>query len=222
MFELKEQDVLFEKNTEKITRNDFVVQKAQVDYYMFTKRIMDVVLSIVGLVLSLPVFVLISIIIKLDSPGPIFYFQERVGHKGKNFRIIKFRSMNTDAEKAGAQWALNNDPRVTRIGNFIRKTRIDELPQLINVLKGEMSLIGPRPERPIFTIQFNKEIPGFVHRLEIKPGVTGWAQVNGGYNITPKEKLQLDLFYIKKMSFWLDIRILMRTVKVVITGDGAR
>lgn len=130
--------------------------------------------------------------------------------------------MGVNAEKNGAQWATKNDPRVTKVGAFIRKTRIDELPQLFNVLKGDMSLIGPRPERPMFTAQFNEEIPGFIDRLQVKPGITGWAQVNGGYDITPREKLELDRYYINNMSFWLDLKIILKTIKVCITGDGAR
>lgn len=141
---------------------------------------------------------------------------------GKRFEIIKLRSMRTDAEKNGPQWAAKNDPRVTRVGKFIRKTRIDELPQLINILRGDMSLIGPRPERPVFTEKFDKEIPGFKKRLLVKPGLTGWAQVNGGYEMTPAEKFELDMFYIQNQSFKMDMQILFRTVWVVVSGNGAR
>jgi lipopolysaccharide/colanic/teichoic acid biosynthesis glycosyltransferase len=162
------------------------------------------------------------IAIKLESPGPVFYKQERVGLNGKRFEIIKLRSMRTDAEKNGPQWAAKNDPRVTRVGKFIRKTRIDELPQLINILRGDMSLIGPRPERPVFTEKFDKEIPGFKKRLLVKPGLTGWAQVNGGYEMTPAEKFELDMFYIQNQSFKMDMQILFRTVWVVVSGNGAR
>lgn len=190
--------------------------------YLMVKNLVDFILALIGLILTFPLLLLVCIAIKLDSPGPVFYFQERVGLNGKHFKIIKFRSMKLDAEKNGAQWAQQNDPRVTKIGSFIRKTRIDEIPQLINILKGEMSLIGPRPERPIFTTKFNEEIPGFTYRLKVKPGVTGWAQINGGYDITPKEKLDLDVFYIRKMSIWLDIYILLQTIRVVLTGEGAR
>ncbi|MCC3356091.1 exopolysaccharide biosynthesis polyprenyl glycosylphosphotransferase [Bacillus sp. REN16] len=191
-------------------------------YYIIIKRFMDILLSIIGLVITLPLLLSISLLIKIETPGPVFYLQERVGKNGKYFNVIKLRSMNVDAERNGAQWAHKNDPRVTKIGSFIRKTRIDELPQLINVIKGDMSLIGPRPERPLFTAQFNDEIPGFVNRLSVKPGVTGWAQINGGYDITPKEKLELDLYYIENCSITMDLKIIIRTVQVVLTGEGAR
>jgi len=190
--------------------------------YRLLKTIFDFCFALAGLVITLPLLVLFCILIKLESKGPAFYTQERMGKNGKSFYIIKLRSMVTDAEVKGAQWAQKNDPRVTRIGIFIRKTRIDELPQLINILKGDMSLIGPRPERPIFTEQFNREISGFTNRLAIKPGITGWAQVNGGYEITPKKKLALDIYYIENQSFLIDFTILIKTVKVVLTGNGAR
>lgn len=190
--------------------------------YTISKRILEILFSIGLLLFTLPVLILTAILIKLESPGPIFYRQERNGLNGRIFSVIKFRSMRSDAEKNGPQWAAKNDARVTRVGQFIRKTRIDELPQLINVLRGEMSLIGPRPERPMFTEQFEKEIPGFKKRLLVKPGLTGWAQVNGGYDITPKEKLELDMYYIEKQSLRLDLQILLRTVWVVLTGNGAR
>lgn len=190
--------------------------------YLAMKRVFEVVFSIGLLLFTFPVLILTALAIKLESPGPIFYRQARNGLNGRIFHVIKFRSMRVDAEKNGPQWAEKNDSRVTRVGQFIRKTRIDELPQLINVLRGEMSLIGPRPERPMFTEQFEKEIPGFKNRLLVKPGLTGWAQVNGGYDITPKEKLELDLYYIENQSFTLDLQILLKTVWVVLSGSGAR
>lgn len=190
--------------------------------YPYVKRGLEVLFSIALLLFTLPVMLLVAVAIKLESPGPIFYKQVRVGLKGRNFEVIKLRSMRTDAEKNGPQWASKNDPRVTRVGQFIRKTRIDELPQLVNILRGDMSLIGPRPERPVFTDQFEKEIPGFKKRLEVKPGLTGWAQVNGGYEATPEEKLRLDLYYIEKQSLKLDLKIIWKTVLVVLTGNGAR
>ncbi|MFP7221458.1 sugar transferase [Priestia filamentosa] len=190
--------------------------------YLTIKRLLDVILALVGFIVVSPVIILFIILIRLETPGSPLFFQERVGLNGKYFYIIKLRSMGIEAEKDGAKWAEKNDPRVTRIGAFIRKTRIDELPQLINVIKGDMSLIGPRPERPIFTAQFNEDIPGFIYRLKVKPGLTGWAQINGGYEITPKEKLLLDQYYIQNQNFILDLKILFLTIKICITGDGAR
>jgi len=190
--------------------------------YPYIKRFIDILLSLIVLPVVLPIILIFSIAIKLETPGPAFFLQERVGLHGKYFKIVKLRSMGVNAEWNGAQWATKNDPRVTKVGAFIRKTRIDELPQLFNVLKGDMSLIGPRPERPIFTAQFNEEIPGFIDRLQVKPGITGWAQVNGGYDVTPREKLELDRYYINNISFWLDLKIILKTVKVCLTGDGAR
>ena len=188
----------------------------------YFKRFIDLLLCSLGIIFALPVILITAIFIKIDSNGPIFYVQERLGLGGKVFKLIKLRSMSVDAEKDGMQWAQSNDPRVTRVGQFIRKTRIDELPQLFNVLKGDMSLIGPRPERPEFTVQFEKEIPGFINRLSVMPGLTGWAQVNGGYDISPKEKLELDLEYIEKQSIKLDILIIYKTIQTVLTGEGAR
>ncbi|MGD6846226.1 sugar transferase [Rossellomorea aquimaris] len=190
--------------------------------YLMVRRLFDIVLAIAGLVVAFPLLVIFSIAIKLDTKGTVFFRQVRVGVKGKYFQLLKLRTMEMDAEKDGPRWAVNNDPRVTRIGKYLRKTRIDELPQLINVLKGDMSIIGPRPERPIFTEIFNQKTPGFIKRLAIKPGLTGWAQVNGGYDITPEEKLAYDLEYIRKRSFFLDVKILLLTFKVVMTGEGAR
>jgi len=186
------------------------------------QRVLDVVLSLVGLVIGIPIMLIFGILIKIEDKGPITYKQERLGKCGKSFYIYKLRSMRLDAEKYGAQWAEKDDPRITKVGKFIRKTRIDEIPQLFNILKGDMGLIGPRPERPNFTAQFNEEIPGFINRLAIKPGLTGWAQVNGGYEVTPEEKLIEDIYYIKNRSVLLDFKILLRTVKVIFTGDGAR
>lgn len=213
------------KKIEQVYNTEQSIKDLNLDshrYYFFAKSIIDFVLAIIGLLISSPILLLFCIIIKLESKGPAFYTQERVGLNGVNFKVIKLRSMHIDAEVKGAQWAMKNDPRVTKIGGVIRKTRIDEIPQLINVLKGEMSLIGPRPERPVFTKQFNNEIPGFTNRLVVKPGVTGWAQVNGGYEISPKEKLQYDLYYINNMSFGMDIKIILKTALVVLTGNGAR
>ncbi|WP_095902654.1 sugar transferase [Clostridioides difficile] len=200
---------------------DYSIVKGTVLFDLY-QRIMDLVLSIIGLVIGLPLIAIFGILIKIEDKGPITYKQERLGKCGRRFYIYKLRSMRTDAEKFGAQWAEKDDPRITKVGKFIRKTRIDEIPQLFNILKGDMGLIGPRPERPNFTVQFNEEIPGFINRLAIKPGLTGWAHVNGGYEITPEEKLKEDIYYIKNRSILLDFKILFKTVKVVLTGDGAR
>lgn len=190
--------------------------------YSSIKRLMDIILSLIGLFITFPVILLFATLIKLETPGTAFYKQERVGLNGKYFYVIKLRSMGMNSEQNGAQWADKNDPRVTKVGIFIRRTRIDELPQLVNILKGDMSLVGPRPERPIFTAKFNDEIPGFIDRLKIKPGLTGWAQVNGGYEITPEEKLYLDLHYINNQTLMLDIKIVLKTIKICFTGEGAR
>ncbi len=191
-------------------------------FYNFYQRTLDIILSLIGLIIGLPLILIFGLLIKLEDKGPMTYKQERVGKDGKVFYIYKLRSMRTDAEKFGAQWATKNDPRITKVGNFIRKTRIDELPQLFNILRGDMSIIGPRPERPSFTIEFNKDIPGFINRLAVRPGLTGWAQVNGGYEMTPEEKLKADIYYMKHRSFFMDMNILLKTVKVVFTGEGAR
>jgi len=213
---------LYDENTIVLDQNIYKQEQYKTRIYPYVKRIFDILISLLSMPIALIIITIFAIIIKIESPGPAFFLQERVGLNGRNFLMIKLRSMRIDAEKNGAQWAAKNDPRVTKVGAFIRKTRIDELPQLFNVLKGDMSLIGPRPERPIFMEQFNKEIPGFVDRLKVRPGITGWAQVNGGYDITPKEKLELDRYYINNISFWLDLKIILKTIKVCITGDGAR
>jgi len=197
------------------------VYTTDIRMYDYVKRFFDIIFSLIGLIIALPIMIIFSILIVLETPGSPIYSQERVGRNGKHFKIYKLRSMYKDAEANGAQWAEEDDPRVTKVGRFMRKTRIDELPQLFNILKGDMSIVGPRPERPIFTYQFNEEIPGFINRLRVKPGLTGWAQVNGGYELTPAEKLEYDLYYIENRSMWLDIKIILKTVKIVLTGDGA-
>ncbi|MDD7182494.1 sugar transferase, partial [Peptostreptococcus porci] len=172
--------------------------------------------------IGVPIILIFGMLIKIEDRGPILYKQERLGKHGREFYVYKLRSMRTDAEKFGAQWAEKDDPRITKVGKFIRKTRIDEIPQLINILKGDMGIIGPRPERSVFTKEFEETFPNFVYRLAIKPGLTGWAQVNGGYEIGPGEKLEYDLYYIKNRSVMLDIKIVLMTAKVIFTGDGAR
>jgi sugar transferase (PEP-CTERM system associated) len=189
------------------------------------KRLFDVVVAGIGLVLAAPLMALVAFAVRLDSPGPFLYRQERAGEFGKPFTILKFRSMRTDAEKHGAQFAADHDPRVTRVGNFIRKTRLDELPQLWNVLVGEMSMVGPRPERPVFLEKLEQRIPYFKQRLYVKPGVTGHAQVRCRYGASTEdmlEKLQYDLYYIQSQSLLFDLSILVDTVKVVLLKIGAR
>jgi sugar transferase (PEP-CTERM system associated) len=190
------------------------------------KRAFDIVCASGLIVLASPVMLLAALAIKLDSRGPVLYRQERVGLNNQPFLVVKFRSMRTDAEKDGkAVWATRNDDRVTRVGKLIRVTRIDELPQLISVLKGDMSLVGPRPERPTFVEQLTQQIPFYAVRHSVKPGVTGWAQVRYQYGSTvedSQEKLQYDLHYVKNHSLWMDLQILFETVHVVLTGKGAR
>lgn len=151
---------------------------------------MDIILSIIGLLIGIPLIIIFSILIYFESPGNVIFKQERVGKGGQIFTLYKLRSMCLDAEKNGQHWAQKNDPRVLKIGKFIRKTRIDEIPQLINILKGEMSIVGPRPEVLKFTVEFNAQYPGFINRLQVNPGLTGLAQVSGGYDIDPGEKLK--------------------------------
>ncbi|WP_119354819.1 TIGR03013 family XrtA/PEP-CTERM system glycosyltransferase [Azohydromonas sediminis] len=190
------------------------------------KRVFDVVCALVLLSLALPVMVVTAIAIKLESRGPVFYRQVRVGYNGKPFEVIKFRSMRSDAEGDGKpRWAKANDDRVTRVGRLIRKLRIDELPQLINVLRGEMSLVGPRPERPYFVEQLTQQVPFYAVRHSMKPGVTGWAQVRYHYGESvedAKRKLEYDLYYVKNHSLFLDLVIILETIAVVLTARGSR
>jgi len=190
------------------------------------KRVFDIVTSIILLALLSPVMIAAMIAIPLDSRGPILYRQRRVGLGGADFMCLKFRSMCVDSEQDGvARWAVPNDPRVTRVGAFMRKTRIDELPQLISVLKGEMSLVGPRPERPVFVEMLTQQIPFYAVRHSVKPGLTGWAQVRYSYGANVEQsmkKLEYDLYYVKNHSLFLDVHILLATVRVVMRGEGAR
>jgi len=190
------------------------------------KRILSTLLSIVLLILSSPILLLAMIAIKLDSKGPVFYKQKRVGQNGRVFKLVKFRSMRQNAEKmTGPVWSTpGNDIRVTRVGRFLRRTRIDELPQIYNILRGDMDMVGPRPERPVFVEQLSKEIPYYPLRHVVRPGVTGWAQVNYGYANKLEqtvEKLQYDLFYIKNLSMVLDLMVIFETVKTVLVRKGS-
>lgn len=190
--------------------------------YRVIKRLMDIVFSGVGLVLAIPLIAVVGCVIRLESKGALIYSQERLGKDGQIFTIYKLRSMYFEPTPGAEQWTEYNDPRITRVGRFIRKMRIDELPQLWNILKGEMSLVGPRPERAFFAAQFAEQIPQYRERLRVKPGLTGWAQVNGGYEIAIEEKLRLDLYYIEHQSLGLDVWILLRTLVIVFTSRGAR
>ena len=189
------------------------------------KRFMDVAIGGILGICALPIGLLAAIAIKLEDHGPIFYSQERIGLYGKPFTVYKFRTMRTDAEKFGAQWATKDDPRITKVGKFLRKTRIDELPQIICVLKGDMSMVGPRPERAVFIGKLREQIPFYISRLKMKPGLTGWAQVRHHYDNSIEDvqiKLQYDMYYYENMSLLLDFQILVRTVYVVLTGKGAQ
>jgi exopolysaccharide biosynthesis polyprenyl glycosylphosphotransferase len=185
----------------------------------------DVVFALFGLLLASPLVLLATVLLRMTSPGPVLYSQTRVGKDGNPFTIYKFRSMRIDAEAmSGAVWSTQNDPRVTPVGRFIRRTRIDELPQLWNVLRGDMSFVGPRPERPEFIAELSRQIPYYGQRHVVRPGLTGWAQVRHGYGATiadAQEKLQYDLFYIKHMSFAFDLYIVFETIKTVLIRSGS-
>lgn len=190
--------------------------------YKKVKRKLELLASILLLVIIIPICLIACIFIVIESSGNPIYIQERVGLNERRFKMYKLRSMYIAAEKNGHQWASKNDQRITKVGRFIRRTRIDELPQIINIIRGEMSFIGPRPERPEFIKEFLKDVPNFNDRLEVRPGITGWAQVNGGYDLSPKEKLGYDVYYIRHESIKLDLLILLKTIKVVWTGNGSR
>ena len=190
-----------------------------------TRQIASTLAAAVGLLLFAPFFPLVMLMVRLSSPGPIFFKQTRVGAGGKHFNVIKFRTMRTDAEAGGAKWATKNDPRVTRIGSFMRKTRIDEVPQLWNVLRGDMGFVGPRPERPEFVPWLAEQLPFYELRHIIRPGLTGWAQVRYGYGATLEEsrtKLEYDLYYVKHASLGLDLLIMFETIKIILHRKGAQ
>lgn len=192
-------------------------------FYKRSKRVMDLLFSLLLFVCFFPLGLLIALCIKLDSGGPIFFSQERLGKKFIPFKMIKFRTMVFDAEKGKPKWADENDPRVTRVGIILRKSRLDELPQLINVIKGDMSFIGPRPERKYFVKELKGKIPFYSLRFSVKPGITGWAQINYPYGASEEDalkKLQYELYYIKNMSLFLDFRILLKTIRIVLFGMG--
>ena len=185
------------------------------------KRTLDIVVASLAILILWPVMLITAVIVKLDSPGPAIYSQVRVGRFGKEFKVHKFRSMRQDAEaKTGPVLAGENDPRITKFGHFMRATRLDELPQLFNVLKGEMSIVGPRPERPFFVEQFIKEKPEYAYRHNVKPGITGLAQIAGKYNTTAYDKLVYDLIYIQNVSVIYDLTLMLQTLKVLITKES--
>lgn len=190
--------------------------------FAFLKRLTDITVSLLVASLGLLPMAIIALLIKLDSKGPVIFKQERLGKDGKSFTMYKFRSMRIDAEQDGPKWAEKEDDRCTKIGAFLRKTRLDELPQFWNILKGEMSLVGPRPERPFFYDEFETYIHGFRNRLVVRPGLTGWAQVSGGYDLKPEEKIVYDMEYIGNMSVRMDLRCMVRTVRLIFTHEGAR
>lgn len=190
--------------------------------YIFFKRFFDILVSLSAfLILFIPMF-LIGIAVKLTSKGPVLFSQERLGIGGKPFTIFKFRTMRIDAEANGPQWAKENDDRCTKLGRVLRKTRLDELPQLWNILIGDMSFVGPRPERKFFYDKFETYIHGFSNRLAVKPGLTGLAQINGGYSLAPEEKVVYDMEYIRTQTIWLDTKLMFKTIRLFFTQEGAR
>lgn len=204
----------------------FVEQLGEIEkkpIYDFTKRLFDIIFSAIALIVLLIPMAIIGIAIKSSSSGQILYCQERLGYKGKKIQVIKFRTMYSNAEEAGAKWSDGeDDERIFPFGKFLRKFRLDELPQLWCILKGEMSIVGPRPERECFHDAFETYIHGFGERLKVKPGLTGHAQINGGYDLRPEEKIIYDVEYIKNRSFWFDLKIIFGTVKVVFNHNGAK
>ena len=205
--------------------NDVSGQRRDTVWYEVSRRALDVIGSLLLLAFAVPLLLLVAFLIRVDSTGPVLYRQSRVGLHGRIFTMLKFRSMRVDAEVAGPCWATDRDPRMTRIGAFIRATRIDEVPQLLNVLRGEMSLVGPRPERPHFVQQLAAIIPRYNERTHVLPGITGWAQINYPYGASVEDaraKLAFDLFYINNRALLLDLRILLRTIPVVLLRIGAR
>lgn len=190
--------------------------------FLFVKRLVDIIISAMGLLFLFIPMVVIGAMIRVDSKGPVIFSQERLGKNGKPFMMYKFRSMVLDAEVNGPKWADVDDQRCTKLGRKLRKSRIDELPQLFNILIGDMTIVGPRPERECFYIEFEKRIPGFKNRMVVRPGLTGHAQVNGGYSLGPEEKIVYDMEYIANRSLKMDIQCIWKTVRVIFSHEGAR
>lgn len=214
----------------KLVDTSKVIELERIDFdslpkktgYRIVKRIFDIASCSVALVLCAIPMGIIAILVKTDSPGPVFYRQERLGLNGKPITVTKFRSMREDAEAMGAKWADGEDPRVTKIGAKLRQSRLDELPQFWAVIKGDLSLIGPRPERKVFYDEFEKYIHGFSQRMHVMPGISGLAQVNGGYDLLPAEKVIYDLDYVKNRSLLMDLKIIFKTIGVIFSHEGAR
>ena len=209
-------------STDVVTEAISVYEYRVKPLYDIVSRVIDLLLSFISLVIALPIVLIAAIAIKFEDGGPVFYSQDRLGKDGRIFTIFKMRSMKIDAEANGIQWAETEDNRITKVGKFLRKTRIDEIPQLYNILIGHMKIIGPRPERPELAEEICVDLPQFANRLAVKPGLAGLAQVSGGYDLTPAEKLALDIEYIEQRGFLLDMKIILKTVGVVISGKGAR
>ena len=219
--------VLAERNREKadVCTTEYTIAAEQGNLnlgYLAIKRGFDLVVAVIGGLICLIPMLVIALMIRIDSPGPALFRQERLGKDGKPFMMVKFRSMRLDAEENGPQWATTEDDRCTKVGHIIRKARLDELPQVWNILMGHMSFVGPRPERPYFYDEFETYIHGFRNRLAVRPGLTGLAQVNGGYELKPEEKIVYDMEYIRNQSLWLDIKCMFKTVRLVFTHEGAR
>ena len=208
---------------EPIEKDDHFIPDGMNAFERNVKRIGDCFLALGALIVFSPLFLICYIAVKSEDGGPAIFKQERIGRFGRPFNIYKFRSMKLDAEKYGpALYAGAKDPRMTKVGRFLRDHHLDELPQLYNILRGDMSLVGPRPERAYFYREFEKYIPGFSNRLMVTPGLTGYAQVNGGYSLKPEEKIIYDMEYIERQSIILDIRCLLKTVHIVFSHEGAR
>jgi sugar transferase (PEP-CTERM system associated) len=230
---IEEREAMYERLTGKLAvesmRPSYLIYGrgfAKDPLTLVTKRVLDITVSLVGLLLTLPISLTAALLVKLTSKGPVFFRQVRVGEDGKEFELIKFRTMRTDAEKdTGPVWAQQNDSRVTVVGRFFRRTRIDEIPQFLNILRGQMSFVGPRPERPHFVAQLAEQIPFYPLRHTVKPGLTGWAQVSHPYGASiddAREKLRYDLYYIKNLNLLFDLNIMLRTIGVILRGTGAR
>ncbi len=217
-----EKNVPFSANGEKQNYKMRQIACGSKPFYGFVKRVFDIVVGVVALLVALIPSLIIGVCIVLDSPGEAIFKQERLGKGGKPFMLYKFRTMVRDAERDGAQWAKKNDERCTRVGRVLRALRLDELPQILNIIKGDMSFVGPRPERACFYEAFETYIEGFSQRLFVTPGLTGLAQVNGGYDLAPEEKIIYDLEYIEKRNLGLDIKVMFKTILVVFGRKGAR